>query len=435
MALSYECINFDELFESADKSTILIVNDLDPSLTRDRKLLRDQLITYYDGDCLSVTPECECGATKGGYNVGKVCQVCFTEVVFSTERDIRSTVWMAAPEHVHGFLNPEIYRILKTCMNVKGINLVDWILRLPLPKNISLDDNPGVLYLKKHGIQRGINAFYEQFDHFLEVAFANGTCSAGDNKKERKELKEWLIQERANIFCKHIPLPSRLAFVVEVEGNIGYVDKNFYRCMDAVTTITGLKLSEMNLDLSNPRVYSRVMKKREDRTALVTKQLHEFCTLMLSEDLGSKSGRIRKTLIGTRMHMTFRAVITSIYKPHHAQDIHLPWSLAVNAFSIHLKNKLLKAGYTPKQCSQEIARASLEYDPIIHEYLNEIITEHPAGKFPIFFQRNPTLDRLSAQQLYVTKIKDDFDDKSISLSLLVLRGANADFDGKQHCRR
>ena len=76
-------------------------------------------------------------------------------------------------------------------------------------------------------------------------------------------------------------------------------------------------------------------------------------------------------------------------------------------------------------------------DEEIAEILNELIEESPyatirSGKkgIPIVLQRNPTLDRLSAQLLYVTKFKsDNLEDNTIGLSVLVLKGPNADFDG------
>jgi hypothetical protein len=40
------------------------------------------------------------------------------------------------------------------------------------------------------------------------------------------------------------------------------------------------------------------------------------------------------------------------------------------------------------------------------------------------FQRNPSLKRLSAQRLFITKVKTDIEDYTIGFSVLVLKGMN-----------
>ena len=58
--------------------------------------------------------------------------------------------------------------------------------------------------------------------------------------------------------------------------------------------------------------------------------------------------------------------------------------------------------------------------------MNELIAEAPNQRIPVIFQRNPTLHRGSAQLLYITKVKKDPRDITISLSVLVLSAPNAD---------
>ena len=430
MSIGFGLVDYNEMFSRADPSTILVVNDLDPSLVTHRETIKNQLVTSYEGDSLSVVPSCDCGHITGGYNIGRKCPHCFTLVTPPTERAVDSTVWMRVPDGVHRFIHPGLYKTMRDKYSSKGLNLLDWLLRLPTPKNVSVDDHPGVIYLRKHGFRRGVNAFYEQFDKFLELGFNSAICKGSEVGKKSKllEFADTIYQHRDKMFCTHIPLPSRLAFVVEMDGNHGYVDRFFYKCMDAVMTIADLKVIEMNLNMDDPKVYSRVIKRREDRAAQAIKQLSSFYTKIGKSDLGDKTGRFRNTLFGSRLHHTFRAVITSISGPHHKQDLHLPWSLAVNVFTLYIKNKLLKEGYTPSECSKMINMHSNIYSPHIHSIINEIIDEHPCKGFPVIFQRNPTLDRLGAQQLFVTKVKDDLADKSISMSILVLKGPNADED-------
>jgi hypothetical protein len=70
-----------------------------------------------------------------------------------------------------------------------------------------------------------------------------------------------------------------------------------------------------------------------------------------------------------------------------------------------------------------------QYCPLLDQLFQELIAESPYDGIPIILQRNPTLVRLSAQALRVTKIKTDPHINTISMSVLALKGPNADFDG------
>ena len=76
---------------------------------------------------------------------------------------------------------------------------------------------------------------------------------------------------------------------------------------------------------------------------------------------------------------------------------------------------------------RHIAEHTLRYDPLIHQFMEELIAEARSGKgIPILLNRNPSLKRLSIQRLYLTKVKTNVRDKTISLSVLILKGYNAD---------
>ncbi len=46
-------------------------------------------------------------------------------------------------------------------------------------------------------------------------------------------------------------------------------------------------------------------------------------------------------------------------------------------------------------------------------------------------QRNPSLDRLSAQCFFITYVKKDPNINTVSMSVMTLKGPNADFDGDE----
>lgn len=50
------------------------------------------------------------------------------------------------------------------------------------------------------------------------------------------------------------------------------------------------------------------------------------------------------------------------------------------------------------------------------------------------FEYTPSLERGSVQLTRITKVKTDPAIPTVSISILIVKGLNADFDGKLHCR-
>jgi len=106
-------------------------------------------------------------------------------------------------------------------------------------------------------------------------------------------------------------------------------------------------------------------------------------------------------------------------------------------FRVFLESKLMRLGYTHNECVRFIYENTLKYHPLLDQLFQELIAEGfgvapdtgARGGIPIILQRNPSLQRGSAQCLRITQIKTDPRDNSIGMSVLVLAGANADFDG------
>ncbi|MNI36948.1 RNA polymerase Rpb1, domain 2 [compost metagenome] len=89
----------------------------------------------------------------------------------------------------------------------------------------------------------------------------------------------------------------------------------------------------------------------------------------------------------------------------------------------------MKRGFTPNEANKFLYENTLRYHPLLDELFQELINESPRKGIPVIFQRNPTLTRLSAQRLYIRRIKKDPRINTISPSVNILSGMNADFDG------
>ncbi len=139
----------------------------------------------------------------------------------------------------------------------------------------------------------------------------------------------------------------------------------------------------------------------------------------LSDLLKGKQGRFRQNLLGKRVDYSGRSVI--VPGPELKMDeCGLPKTMALELFKPFVISKLLEWEQAHNiRTAQRLIEAG---DPVIWDALDEAIQ----GKY-VLLNRAPTLHRLSIQAFKPKLIEG----QAIQLSLLVLTGFNADFDGDQ----
>lgn len=410
-------VDLNQVFNDLSEPPI-IVNDFDLNSIEEKDRLNDMLYTRYEGDTLDTLPSCDCGHIKGQYNIGVKCGRCLTEVEVVTERTLNSVLWIAAPEGVISLINPELYIILSTKMNYAGGNLLEWICNT----SCKLKTDPK-RFCEKYinaGFKRGLNYFITHFDEIIEFLFKIKALNKTSAKSDKDTLKLFIDENKHLFFPKYLPVPSKLGFITENTPMGTFADTNMALAIDAIRTITSIKGG----------LAGTTQIVRENRAAKAIKLLSDYYFSFFKESLSAKHGWFRKHIFGSRVHFSFRAVISSISDNHRYDELHLPWALSVALFKAHLTNKLMrKYRMTPNECIEFLYANTNNFHPILDEIFKELIAESPDKSIPVILQRNPTLVRLSAQHLNVTKIKSDPSDNTISMSVLVLKGPNADFDG------
>lgn len=420
-------VNLDDIF-SRLTDTPIIANDLEITSEEGKERLNNLLYTRYYGDSLTVVPTCDCGAISGAYNENVVCPNCHVACRHISDRKLQSTLWMRVPDNVRAFINPFVWVILSDRMRISGCSILHYLTDVYYqPPNLNRTP-PELRKLTRAGIERGLNYFVDNFDHIMSVFFCDGIplkewldmALAGQIARPRNiDTVVFLLENRDKLFTQHLPMPSKIGLVAESNDSGIYIDSATPFALDALHTIASIKNSLT--ELVPRRLESRVVKSQT--------LLGEFYQEFVSKTLSGKPGIIRKHVVGNRMHFTARNVITSISEPHRYDELHLPWSTAVQLLDLHITNKLFKLGYTPNQAMKFIRECTRRYDPLMRQIFDELLAEAPLGGLPVIFQRNPTLARGSAQLLRITKIKSDVADNTVSLSVLVLVGFNADFDG------
>ena len=139
----------------------------------------------------------------------------------------------------------------------------------------------------------------------------------------------------------------------------------------------------------------------------------------LSSSLKGKQGRFRQNLLGKRVDFSGRSVI-AVGPDLKMYQCGIPREMAIQLLRPYISNILIKRGYA--NANKVAQRIIDEYDPIVFDIVEEIISDHP-----VLLNRAPTLHRLGIQAFQPKLV----DGRAIRLHPLVCAGFNADFDGDQ----
>ncbi len=414
--IAVRLVNFNEEFRTATVTPVL-VNNFDLSSIEQIEYLNSLIYTHYEGDSLSILPTCECQRTYGAANEGVRCEYCNTVVVSVTERPLESILWIAPPRGVKTLINPQAWYILNKQTTHNGVRLLEWL----CSPTMQLPPNPpkAARKLQALAIERGINFFYDHFDEIMALFFEHGLVTG--TREQRDSLMLFIRDNREAIFAEALPIPSKLGFITEKTVNRTYADPTMIPAIDAVRTISAAENSPVPL----------TDKKRQALAVKAIDLLTTYHQTFIGDALGKKHGWFRKHVYGSRQHFTARAVINSLSDNHHYEEVHLPWSVAVMLYQIHLTSMLMKLGpeWNPRTCLTFLREHTLKYHPLLDDLFKQLINNSPYPGLPILLNRNPTLMRGSIQKFYVTKVKPETNVHSISMSVLTLVAPNADFDG------
>ena len=411
--ISQELVDFNELFEKSTVREKLIINTYENTSKEQRRIFNKIIYTEYDNvDLLDNMPRCEGNHLYGQHLEHVYCPICRSHVESPLEQDLEAVIWMKSPEGVAPLINPAAWT-----MSCKRFIRHDFdFIRFFADRDYrpQIKDPDALPEVMSWGIPRGYNSFYENFDLILNRLFESKHFRL--KKGESDEFRILYETHRDKFFCNWLPLPNRSALVIE-KTNVGrYMDDTIHGVVDAIRTMVGI---DTPLAMHTVRV-------KENRTIKTIMQLADFSEQTIRNKLAKKTGIFRKHVYGGRAHFTFRAVISPITEKHRYDELFLPWGVAMNLFDLHLTNKLYAQGWTPNKAEAFLNEHALKYHPLLDALFNELINESPYIGPPVLFQRNPSLERGSMQLMFVTKIKPDPNDTTVSLSILDVVGFNAD---------
>lgn len=416
MGLYARIVNHDVMHDQ-QVGRIIYANDFNTKRLEDKEEFDRHFYSHFtDSDAVESSVSCECGHITAAHKLNVICDICSMPVVNSANRPIKPSMWVRCPEGVTSLISPQLVIMLSNHLTVKEFDflmyLIDTSYRFDYNSITSKETKRKLdkLLHAKDTIQRGLNFFVENFDMVFKFLLDSNIIATN-----KQEFAQFIQENKANLFPKYIPVPSKLCFVAESTTSGTYLDKPIEHAIDA--TLTVASINSTSVPLSPIKVQNRIAK--------ALRLYASFHEIYGKSRIAQKPGLIRRHVLGARLNFTARAVITSISDPHDYDELHIPWGVGCQLFKYHIVNKLRRNfGMTSREAIGYVYDNVLKWDPIIADIFKQLIAEAKYKGPACVFNRNPTLQRGSTQQFFITKVKDDINDNSISLSVIVLKAPN-----------
>lgn len=425
MAIFAKVRNPDKDF-AAMQSTPIVVNDLEYFSDTDRMILDSALKTSYSSSVITLIPSCECGHLNKAHLKGAYCEKCFSYVTDPQDR-VESIVWLKTLYNDYKFLNPEVWMLIRFTLS-KQIDCLRWLSdkQYNPPKKI-----PDFLIAISNTFPKFDRNYKYMIDNLEKMLlFISTTTNFRRGLKNERITKviEVYRRQKNEIYSNYIPLVNKRLIVVEKTSMGIYTDVGISRIIDTVYSY--IKTAN-ELDSITPNRLSTIM----GRTLSAMSDIYSN---YFRNFIGRKKGLARQHNFGSRLHFTFRTVITSIAGPHRYNEVYAPWGIAVTAYRPHILNVLLnKFGMRYKEASYLLVYAVNNYVDVIDKAINIILDEAKERNgigLPVIMQRNPSLYQGSAVLVYISKFKTNPRDRTTSISNIVVKSLNADFDGDSELR-
>ena len=411
-------MNYDEVYHNSFNQNVL---PCDVSMLKTKKHA-EELIKYIfleqDTDTV-INISCDCGASRGKYLLGTICEECNTIVREPTFTESQYNLWLHIPEYLPPMMNAAAYNTLNIWLGkYKKMSILDGLLGDP---DIILPDE------LQNVFPRNCWYFYEHFEEIIEWLINNykPVMLIDESKKQTsksiksRHMLEYIKINRGAIFARYLPVLDNRLHVIAKEGTMTLSDG------------TSDHILHMAIDLANTNLrYSNDPDNKEQFNYAWLSLLRSYISYakeILDDKLLKKYGLIRRHLLGGRCHFSFRAVISPVTDLAPMDELKLPYTLGVNQFKLEILNILMnREKYTLYNAIQKHEKAIDNFDPDIMRILNLLVEECPYKGLPILLGRNPTMIHGSIQTFFC---KDFVMGHTIHMHPGVMKAPNADCDG------
>lgn len=406
--------NYDEHFDS-EKQKGLIINKLSYYNAEDTNRLLKGIYKEYE-DKVSVIPECTCGATKGMWLKGELCNICGGEVTDPLE--LKHTIWAQAIENGPKFINPDFLNIINE--NCGGC--IPYFLGVqPKKSHISKE-------LKQAGEHIFNNVFgYEQTIKNIKNIVEYYISTRPDIKSNPKKIQ--LLEEILYIWDnQHSSLFNTYLPVSHSGNNMVKTSKGKFTDLE-IANIINAGRSWVNF-CSNPL---KTKKNMDKAYAKFIYSLMLMGSYYKKEVLPKKKGIFRKELYSSRLPSTFRATIGLRHGKNRHDTLEVPWIVMHGAYRHQMLNILVnRYNYSYRDADEFLDWSVKNSNRLTNEIFDTMLSESFDKRgLPILWHRNPTLHQGSMLLMYIGSINRNPRMPVVGYSHLPAPYQNGDFDGDQ----
>ena len=261
----------------------------------------------------------------------------------------------------------------------------------------------------------GLIKFREEFLDILEQF----------GKKDKPEYKILLrMYDEETLFINKFPVfSSRIRPAIVVNKTLIYDDINKYYNL----------LIKYNNEIHELVDECDTEEKLDQISCLqMMYQLQFYANLIVDNIIDSflkgKKGVFRKHCIGVRLNFSCRNVITPKIDGK-INELDIPYVSFLEIYKFLLINIICKTeGITTNQALLYVESCKTHFDKKLYSYMMEIKNKSKYG-LKVLLNRNPTINIGSILCMGIDKIKDDYNDLTLSIPNKILGPLAADYDG------
>ncbi len=389
------------------------------ALTSKKQVSEFMSYVFSNGDiAVNLGAVCECGKLQGLYLEHSICPDCKTEVKRPTSVELQYGSWLYIPEFLPPLLHPEAYLILNAWMGkYSGTKL----LRLLITPGAILPDGLADKFTP------GLWEFYNRFDEIIEYLMASHKPTLLKIKKrtgivtneKSANIKKFINKYRDLIFSRYFPVLDQSMHTINKQGTMTLVDPSASKIMKCIIELANIQYKYIE-DGDN-------MFELEELACEMHSSYLEYSNEMIATKIAQKKGLVRHHALGARCHFTARGVIVPTLDTEWMDELHLPWGIGVQQHKLEIINLLVnRQGYTPHEAQTLYEKSKYNYNETIDGILKTLIDECPYKGLPCVVGRNPSLSVGACQTVFVTRVKTDTTDDTISISPGILTAPNGD---------
>ena len=350
---------------------------------------------------------CSCGEIQGNMFEGEKCHKCKTKVKFV---DVDLEIYAYVKLKKFKLINPIMYVHISRIIGAKRLIEI-----LKYPNEIDADGE--IVFPEKTKenpyANIGFVDFVKNFDEILEF-FA---------KKQHKETYDIIRDNRDKVFTKSIPVYSFVLRPTLLQGENMFINK-------VNTLYQGISVKVLNVN--------KIVKDGnvENEIAAINRKLYGAQYLVnqvylhIMEELKDKNGVIRGSIMGGRVNFSARNVIVPYVDNLKMDEVELPYLTFLELFKQEIINVMVKLDrISINDAFEKWFYAKLKFNKRVYEIMNYIM-QNTKGGLRILINRNPTLVLGSIWCVRIAKVKEDYNDYTMSIPLDIIGPPNADFDGE-----